>query len=265
MTYWGVLGVFVAPPVAALTVLVARRVRRTDWVPYAVVLALAVVALVYTAPWDNFLVATRVWWYDEALVTGLTIGWVPVEEYAFFALQALLTGLWTVYLLRVAGNPRAGRSGGASRLGAVGVAGTLWVLAAGLWLSGWRPGTYLALILAWALIPAMLQLAFGADILRDHHRLLVAAIGMPTIYLWGVDFLAIQSGTWTLDPAQTLGIALGGVLPVEEMVFFLMTNVLICFGVVLALTGVGRRRAGAILARVGAALLVGRRGAQVAR
>ena len=37
-------------------------------------------AVVYTTPWDNYLVATRVWWYDPALVTGLTLGWVPIEE-----------------------------------------------------------------------------------------------------------------------------------------------------------------------------------------
>jgi len=257
MTYWGVLGVFIVPPVAALAALIACKVRWKDWVPYAVVLVLAVIALAYTAPWDNYLVANGVWWYEEELVTGLTIGWVPIEEYAFFVLQTLLTGFWTVYLLRVAGGPKAGYSRRTSRLGATGVAGTLWALAAGLWLSGWRPGTYLALILTWALIPTMAQLAYGADILWAHRRLLLVAVGVPTIYLWFVDSLAIRSGTWALDPAQTMGVALGGVLAVEEMVFFLMTNVLICFGVVLVLADVGQRRARATLARMKAALRAG--------
>jgi len=250
MTYWGVLGGFVVPPVAALSFLLARKVGWTDWTPYAIVLALAVVALVYTAPWDNYLVATGVWWYDEALVTGLTIGWVPVEEYAFFILQTLLTGFWTAYLLRLAGHPKVGSSSGASRLGVAGVAGVLWVLAAGLWLSGWAPATYLALILAWALIPTVVQLAYGADILWAHRRLLLGAIGAPTVYLWLVDFLAIRSGTWSLSSTQTLGVSLGGVLAVEEMLFFLVTNVLICFGVVLALADAGRRRAISTLTRV---------------
>ena len=43
------------------------------------------------------LVATQVWWYDPQLVTGLLIGWVPIEEYLFFILQPLLTGLWLAF------------------------------------------------------------------------------------------------------------------------------------------------------------------------
>jgi len=98
MTYFGVLGVFIVPPLVALIALLASRSRSADWLPYVAVLTLAVIAVVYTAPWDNYLVATSVWWYDEALVSGVTIGWVPIEEYLFFALQTVLTGLWTVFL-----------------------------------------------------------------------------------------------------------------------------------------------------------------------
>ena len=59
-----------------------------------------IIALLYTTPWDNYLVATGVWWYDPALVTGLTLGWVPIEEYTFFILQTLLAGLWLAFLAR---------------------------------------------------------------------------------------------------------------------------------------------------------------------
>ena len=55
---------------------------------------LIVIALVYTTPWDNYLVATRVWWYNPELVMGITLGWVPLEEYFFFALQPIMIGLW---------------------------------------------------------------------------------------------------------------------------------------------------------------------------
>jgi lycopene cyclase domain-containing protein len=57
-----------------------------------------VIALVYTTPWDNYLVATNVWWYDPELVTGIVIGWVPIEEYTFFILQPILGGLWIFFL-----------------------------------------------------------------------------------------------------------------------------------------------------------------------
>ena len=63
----------------------------------------------------------------------------------------------------------------------------------------------------------------------------LAALLPPWLYLSAADYLAIGAGTWTIDPAQTTGILLGGVLPIEEVVFFLLTNVLIVFGMVLLL------------------------------
>lgn len=267
MTYFSILALLIVPPLVALAALTARKIRPGDRLPYIAILALVVMALVYTTPWDNYLVATGVWRYDRSLVTGLTLGWVPIEEYTFFVVQTLLTGFWTVYLLsgssftaEDARNAEALHEPGthsvlggkkisaALHLQAVVVVGAVWLLAVVLWLSGWRPGTYLALILAWALLPIMLQSAYGADILWSYRRLLAAAVLPPTAYLWLVDFLAIRSGTWTLDPAQTLGINLGGVLAVEEMVFFFMTDVLICFGIVLVLADAGQRRSRAIRA-----------------
>ncbi len=250
MTYFGVLGVFVLPPVVALIALIVSRSRSADWLQYIAVLMLTIIALVYTTPWDNYLVATGVWWYDEALVTGVTIGWVPIEEYSFFALQTLLTGFWTVFLMRAIRPVAPGSSRGMLRLVASLLAALLWLVAVGLLLSGWAPGTYLTLILGWGLIPIMIQLAYGADILYTCRRLLLGAITVPTIYLWLVDFLAIRSGTWTLDPAQTLGIALGGTLAVEEMIFFSVTNVLISFGIVLMLADSSQERAKTILVQI---------------
>jgi lycopene cyclase domain-containing protein len=254
MTYFAVLGLFLVPPIVVLAALTVRRYRSAERLPYIAVLAVVTIAVVYTTPWDNYLVATNVWWYDEALVNGLTLGWVPIEEYLFFILQTLLTGSLAAYLIGIIKPTKPETPGNALRLRATVVAGVLWVLAVGLWLNGWAPGTYLALILVWALIPIMIQLAYGADILYAHHRLLLAVIALPTVYLWVVDFVAIRSGTWTLDPAQTLGIAVGGTLVVEEMVFFLVTNTLIGFGIVLVLAAASQSRARAILTRIGSAV-----------
>jgi hypothetical protein len=54
---------------------------------------------------------------------------------------------------------------------------------------------------------------------------------------------------WTLDPAQTTGILLGGVLPIEEVVFFLLTNMLIVFGMVLML-GMDRSALNEVIGRL---------------
>lgn len=251
MTYFGVLAAFILPPLIALALWVSRRTAppRRAWIALA---GHVLVALVYTTPWDNYLVATGVWWYDPALVTGLTLGYVPIEEYSFFVLQTLLAGLWLL-ALSGRGLPRLSLRSEPARPAlcrwAVITLGVLWLASTAILLAGWSAGRYLALILVWALPPVGLQLAFGADILWAKRRLLLAAVGLPTLYLWAVDLLAISSGTWSIDPAQTTGLKLG-VLPLEEMVFFLMTNVLVVFGMTLLLDGTSQRRARQIVARL---------------
>lgn len=262
MTYFGVLFTFIVPPLITLALWVPRSLwfgrikgaQRNVWLPYQAILLHVIIALVYTTPWDNYLVATGVWWYDPALVTGITLGWVPIEEYTFFVLQTLLTGLWTAWMLRrfpadpVRPLPLPHPAGEkASKLSRVQVwssaaLATLWVGSVALWFSGWRPGVYLALILGWAVPPILLQAIFGADILRGQWRVLLTGIGAPTLYLWLIDSLAITSGTWTINPRYTTGIKLG-TLPVEEMLFFLVTNVLITCGITLMCHPISLQRA----------------------
>ncbi len=259
MTYFGVLIVFIGVPLAALaavTAIDARRGRASSRLAWAVLAAHVLIALVYTTPWDNYLVATRVWWYDPALVTGITLGWVPIEEYTFFVVQTIMAGLWLLWWMRRLWPPaRPAALHGWLRWTSASVLGLLWLVSLGVLVAGWLPGWYLALILIWAVPPIGLQLAFGADILWRHWRVVLLGLAPPTLYLWLVDALAIGSGTWTINPGCILRIYLGGVLPVEEAIFFLATNVLVVLGMTLALApesharlrqlpGVGRRLAG---------------------
>jgi lycopene cyclase domain-containing protein len=231
MTYFGFLGLFLVLPILVLAVPARHRSLPRRAIPL-----LCLLALVYTTPWDNYLVATHVWWYDPRLVTGIVLGWVPVEEYTFFVLQPILVVLWIDLLIRsVLPTPSPGdvdERGAPWRWGAPALGGLAWLLGLGLLVSGWPPGTYLGLLLAWALIPILIQLAFGADILRRHARLVILGVMVPTLYLSAADALAIGWGTWTIDPAQSTGIHLGG-LPIEEFVFFLLTNALVTFALVL--------------------------------
>jgi lycopene cyclase domain-containing protein len=74
------------------------------------------------------------------------------------------------------------------------------------------------------------QMLLGADTLWHHRRLILLGLLPTWLYLSAADFLAIGSGTWTIDPAHTTGLMIGGVLPAEEVLFFLLTNMLIVFG-----------------------------------
>lgn len=252
MTYFGVLALFLGLPLILFGLITWSDRHRQQlppnlrgWPPWLVILVLVIIAVVYTTPWDNYLVATRVWWYEPTLVTGIVLGWVPLEEYTFFVLQSLFTGWWLLILARrLPVAPQAGRTDWTQRLRWLSplAVGVIWLGAVAILLRGWRPGTYLGLELAWALPPIMLQLAFGVDILWRHRRLVSLGIIMPTIYLSLADAIAINSGTWTIDPGQSLNLFLAGQLPLEEFIFFLLTNTLLTFGMVLALAGESRER-----------------------
>ncbi len=168
---------------------------------------------------------------------------MPIEEYTFFVLQTLLVGLWLLWWMRrlpVDTAPFVARRG--LRRWTAATLGVLWGVWLALLVAGWLPGRYMALILVWALPPLILQIAFGADILWHYRRLVLVGLLVPLAYLSLVDAIAIGGGTWTINPGDTLGVLLGGVLPLEEFVFFVVTNTLIVFGMVLVLAQESRVR-----------------------
>lgn len=240
LTYLSVLVCFILPPAAILTILFLLDLRRRSasafcrpWLPWAALLGHGLLALLYTSPWDNYLVASRVWWYDPRLVTGVTIGYVPIEEYAFFVLQSFLVGSWVLFCsLRL--RPCGGKAASVRlRAGTAIVLALIWLASLAILLAGWRKGTYLALIVVWSVPPLALQAAFGADILWRYRRLVLIGLLPPLLYLALVDALAISGGTWVISAEKTVDCNLGGVLPLEELVFFLATTLLLVCGTTL--------------------------------
>jgi len=107
MTYFGFLIGFLFIPILVFLGIAIRdhRQRRPApgfddrKAPY-IIAAHVLLALVYTTPWDNYLVATGVWNYNPQLVTGIVFGYVPLEEYTFFVVETILSGLWWWFLAR---------------------------------------------------------------------------------------------------------------------------------------------------------------------
>jgi len=242
MTYFGFLAGFVVLPITVLLVwwFFNQRPGRNRFnhirdfpIGYSFLL-LAAVAVLYTTPWDNYLVATHVWWYDPALVLGITIGWVPIEEYLFFMMQPILGGLFLLFLLsRRSIRPDREKLKSGVRKWSLPLSLMVWFVALVFLIAGEPSMTYLGLELAWAMPVIILQLFFGADILWKHRRILLVEVLTLTIYLSLADAFAIQSGVWTINPEKSLGMLVVGVLPVEEFVFFLLTNTLVVFGFIL--------------------------------
>ena len=251
MTYFAFLALFVGIPILLLLGVAwwdgrtgrKRPTALANWPVAGGILLHALVALIYTTPWDNYLVATGVWWYNPALVTGIVFGWVPIEEYTFFIVQPILAGLWLTALARrlPAASARADSDRRVRGIGLV-CLGLVWLWAMAIPLFGWQAGTYLFLELGWALPPIALQWAFGGDILWRNRRLVLLALVPLTLYLSGADAIAIGAGTWSIDPAQSTGLLLAGVLPIEEFLFFGLTNTLVTFGLVLVWAAESRTR-----------------------
>jgi lycopene beta-cyclase len=260
MTYFQFLLIFLGIPLAVMAWLTWLDWRRKRSLPndlraapaWLAILVHVLVAVIYTTPWDNYLVATGVWYYNPALVTGVTIGWVPIEEYTFFVVQSLLIGLWLTFLARrmpaAAHEAAPSTRDGHLRFWSALSLGVIWLGSLGLLASGWKPATYVTLILAWALLPIVIQLAYGADMLWRRRKLLGLALLSSTLYLGLADSLAIGSGTWTIDLRQSLDIAIGS-LPLEELLFFLVTNTLVIFGMTLLMATETPQRFRSILYR----------------
>lgn len=245
MTYFGFLARFVVLPMLILRVLIHRDEARrkpmpeplTNWPAIAVIATHSALALTYTTVWDNYLVASKIWGYDPKLVTGVRLGWVPIEEYSFFVLQPLLTGsLWEYMARRMPQGAQTQQSNAAPRLAVTAAMAVMWLKAMYKLAEGQKQNKYMSLILGWALPPLMLQMAFGGDILW-HNRALIASTLIPaTAYLGIADSLAIGEGTWGINPEFTLKKEVIKNLPLEEFTFFLVTNMLLVFGVTLVLS-----------------------------
>jgi lycopene cyclase domain-containing protein len=200
-------------------------------------------AVAYTTPWDNYLVATGVWYYNPELVTGLVIGYVPIEEYTFFVLETLLSGLWWWFLAHRLSSPQQEfKSNKLLVYLSTCVLVLAWSIFTYLFFSENEPITYLSIILFWALPAIFIQLLFGADILWHYRKLVFWSIFVPGLYLSLIDIVALTDTTWSISASQTTGILFFGILPLEEILFFFITNMLITFGLTLLLAHVSQER-----------------------
>lgn len=251
MRYFGFLARFVILPLAVLRALLWWDRKRgrvaptelTNWPEDKVLLAHAAVAVAYTTIWDNYLVASKIWGYDRKLVTGIRLGWVPIEEYTFFILQPLLTGsLLQTMARRIEADPPTGNTMPVERAAATAGIGVVWALSLLGLIKGGPRLRYMTLITSWALPPIMLQTAFGGDILWRHRRMIASALIPASLYLGAADSHAIEAGTWHISPKKTLGLNVIPHLPIEEFLFFCLTNTLLAFGVTLVLSKESEQR-----------------------
>jgi len=95
---------------------------------------------------------------------------------------------------------------------------------------------YLVHLLAWSLPVLAAQLGGISLLYAGRLRALLRAVLPPallvTAWLVAADHLAISSGLWRFGEGKHLGVYFLSV-PLEEVLFFLITNLLVAFGLAL--------------------------------
>ncbi|KAI9652800.1 MAG: hypothetical protein M1821_007798 [Bathelium mastoideum] len=232
---------YTVPLALGLTLLYRPLATKTDVYK---ILFLVTVALVSTTPWDSYLIRNRIWTYPRDAVAGITLFDIPLEEYFFFVVQTYTTSLiylicskptfHPIYLQVERSQPSNGRPARGTNWRYIKLAGQL-VLALVLRYSvklirDGGHGTYLGMILIWATPFMLLLWTFSYQFIvgLPNSNTIIPVI-IPTLYLWVVDALALQRGTWVIESGTKLGYQFYG-LEFEEALFFLLTNTLIVWG-----------------------------------
>ncbi|KAK8155188.1 Squalene/phytoene synthase-domain-containing protein [Phyllosticta citrichinensis] len=234
---------YTIPPAIVLSIAYRPLLTRLDLYRIAF---LVVIAVLSTIPWDSYLIRTRVWSYPSHVIIGPKLLDIPAEEVFFFVIQTFSTSLLYLFLSKPVFHPaylhteKKSPNGGYLRLShwALLKRGGQAALALGIFISirmikTGGHGTYLGLIVLWAFPFLLLLWSLAYQFLINLPKYSIGLpIAIPTLYLWLVDTLALQRGTWVIESDTKTGIHLWPGLEIEEAFFFLVTNCLIVFGLV---------------------------------
>jgi lycopene cyclase domain-containing protein len=187
--------------------------------------------MIFTTPWDNLAAKWGIWGFPREKYS-LRIGYLPVEEYAFFLLQSVNVMLAVRALFHFFPDVMTGQE---TDIGMI----TLICLAASIipWsfivfhLRRLRrkagPRVNYAIHLVWFLPVIYTQWVLAPALFWGHAGLLALVTFAFGIYYTLADLAAVRAGTWFFDEKQITGVKLGGILPWEEIAFFFLTSLLV--------------------------------------
>ncbi len=187
--------------------------------------------MVFTTPWDNLAAKWGIWGFPRGKYS-LRIGYLPVEEYAFFILQSanvmLAIRAFFHFFPRWLNYRETEITSWTLTLLAVSIIPWLIVLAQLRWLRRRKgPRVNYALHLAWFLPVIYAQWIVASPLFVAHAALLALITGAFGLYYTVADLAAVRAGTWFFDESQITGLKLLRVLPWEEIAFFFLTSLLV--------------------------------------
>ncbi|MET0405737.1 MAG: lycopene cyclase domain-containing protein [Cystobacter sp.] len=105
---------------------------------------------------------------------------------------------------------------------------------------------YIIHLMSWSLPFILLQLGVLVFYFRERSGRILRAALVPAmvmgVYLSVADHLAIREGIWSFGEGKHLGIYIGAV-PLEELLFFILTSVMVALGLTLFAALLARREA----------------------
>jgi len=187
--------------------------------------------MIFTTPWDNLAAKWGIWGFPRDKYT-LRLGYLPVEEYAFFLLQSVNVMLLVRALLGFFPDWQTGQETALGKwtLICLGASVIPWAIVA-MNLVWFRrkagPRVNYAIHLAWFLPVIYVQWILAPLLFLAHAALLALVTAIFGVYYTLADLVAVRAGTWFFDEKQITGVKLGGVLPWEEIAFFFLTSLLV--------------------------------------
>lgn len=187
--------------------------------------------MVFTTPWDNLAAKWGIWGFPREKYS-LRVGYLPVEEYAFFILQSANVMLAVRALFLFYPDWLTGQEVGVGKWTliclAVSVIPWAFVALQLRWLRRkFGPRVNYAIHLAWFLPVIYLQWVLAPPLFLGHLGLLALVTAAFGIYYTLADLAAVRAGTWFFDEQQITGVKFARVLPWEEIAFFFLTSLLV--------------------------------------
>ncbi|MBW0530426.1 hypothetical protein O181_070141 [Austropuccinia psidii MF-1] len=204
------------------------------------ILFLSVIATSYSLPWDSYIISNKAWGYPSWSVL-FTVFKVPIEEIFFFIIQTVITTyIYTLLTIPIIPalyiqskpNNLEFNSPNLWKLIRWGPSIGFCFLTILSWCSC-QPATklfYLTCIGFWASPVCAGLWAIAGDHILQRPRSISLSILIPTLYFSFCDTVAIRHGTWFISNHTSTGIFVTPHLPIEELIFFFITNLLIVFG-----------------------------------
>lgn len=231
MTYLQFHLIFNVPILFVLSLLTGARWLNPDlWPP---VLAILVIVMIFTTPWDNYAAWRGIWGFKEGryLVKWL---YLPMEEYLFFLIQSVQAILLTLVAIDWFSDITSLSSSITIDHPLSLVIGLL--ISATFILIGWKVGLplprfskwqYAWHLFFWFGLVVALQWWAGWPILLPRWPILLAVTLLLGTWLTLADIVAVRQGIWFFDERLITGNRVARILPWEEAAFFYLTSLIV--------------------------------------